>query len=973
MAKGTQIDKLYISIGVDNDELQVGLAKTDTTVKEAIAKLNAEAKNLKLETNIKLNNLEGVGTQLDKLKVKYQALEKEIEIASQKQTIAQKVLSFNQSQYGNDSGLTKKAATTLLYREQDLAKLRAEYRGIGEELKKLDNAGNLSKFQMGMNKAKESAGKLSSNVTLLSTKWAAFLAVAGTAGGLLTITDSAIKAGESLYKLQQRTHLSTAEAVKLNNVLKFCGTDADAVIPIITRLDKSVQSAGANGNATTNALKRYGVTLTDNNGHLLSYTQQLQNLAKGYQNAKKNGTELDYATEVLGAKGQALIPVFENLGDALKATANIKATGLLDPKEAHETYLEYMQLQAEIGQLQMALGAALMPVAKELMPEITDGLTELVTGIKNNKDEIKSAVEGWGEAFVSVAKAAGGAATAVGEVYKAVHDSDTAKGLRNDDEILKQSHPNADIDRGKTWAGISGAIIGGIGGGVLSGGIGAGAGALIGSEIAGDIYTEIGKATTLFKTWDYAKQRIELEKQEKQALQDFADQQQKKTENEKSDSEATKQNAEAQKQAAEAEKIRIKATEELNKSIYQLSHNDKDNALHAIDEQVKQYEKAGVAPDLVSQFKNLSYGKVEREFYRNVTKPMADAFKTDLQRSLDDVDFQAQDYLQKGASRQDVNAWINQRKKQITAEWDRQVAEQIDSIWMDEYQKQLQRIDHEKDAWIQKGLEEVKATQWAEERKAQLQQDEAVKALTTQRKYLKEYRKAMQGLYGGDTAEEREQLAISKLTQMRRKELGIRPNDFISGSELQAFQSVMNRAFNNLGVTDIRGASQPIQSGAYQGTYAGVRDGIQIIRGVISQNVNSNENGQIQQMSYTVGEAVRNGIQNGFSNLGLQEIGGAVNTLQNATMQINENLARVNFDEVSTAMQEGTRQLSDIVSTLSSLKSDTDSKSPTYNYTINCSVNNPNVWDNAALNEVSEKVSGKILDKVEMSNSYFNA
>ena len=105
---------------------------------------------------------------------------------------------------------------------------------------------------------------------------------------------------------------------------------------------------------------------------------------------------------MLGRRGAELIPLLEDYNDNMQIASSIKATGLLDPKEAHELSLEWRKMKAEAGQLQLAFGSALMPIAKELMPEVTDAMIKCIDYIKDNKDDIKDSIETAGTALKDV-------------------------------------------------------------------------------------------------------------------------------------------------------------------------------------------------------------------------------------------------------------------------------------------------------------------------------------------------------------------------------------------------------------------------------------------------------------------------------------------------------------------------------------------------------------------------------------------
>ena len=81
MAKrGQQIDELYISLGLDIARLQLDFDTAGKTVSQAVARLGSKANQIKLKMDVDLAKLEGVGTELDKLKVKHQAINQQLDL-----------------------------------------------------------------------------------------------------------------------------------------------------------------------------------------------------------------------------------------------------------------------------------------------------------------------------------------------------------------------------------------------------------------------------------------------------------------------------------------------------------------------------------------------------------------------------------------------------------------------------------------------------------------------------------------------------------------------------------------------------------------------------------------------------------------------------------------------------------------------------------------------------------------------------
>ncbi|MBR6266920.1 MAG: hypothetical protein IKR28_01110, partial [Selenomonadaceae bacterium] len=61
------------------------------------------------------------------------------------------------------------------------------------------------------------------------------------------------------------------------------------------------------------------------------------------------------------------------------------------------------------------------------------------------------------------------------------------------------------------------------------------------------------------------------------------------------------------------------------------------------------------------------------------------------------------------------------------------------SVWKTELHNRLDDIEREKQAWIQKGLDEVKATQWAEKEKLDAKRNAALQVLQAQKEEFKAY------------------------------------------------------------------------------------------------------------------------------------------------------------------------------------------------------------------------------------------
>ncbi|MBR3623291.1 MAG: hypothetical protein IKN43_08100, partial [Selenomonadaceae bacterium] len=194
------------------------------------------------------------------------------------------------------------------------------------------------------------------------------------------------------------------------------------VLTSLQRMDKQWLTAGTNGNAVTNALKTVGVSLTDSNGKLKSYNDQMIALSEGFKRAKAAGQELQLGTLLFRNGLGDMVVAIEDYQGALKyLDENIVRNGLADPNLAHEMKQELMALDILNGQISASFSQALMPVAKELAPELIKQLGEMVKIIKENSDTIKY----FGEVAGGVLSSLAGLATDLVRLFGAV-----GKGLR---------------------------------------------------------------------------------------------------------------------------------------------------------------------------------------------------------------------------------------------------------------------------------------------------------------------------------------------------------------------------------------------------------------------------------------------------------------------------------------------------------------------------------------------------------------
>ena len=170
---------------------------------------------------------------------------------------------------------------------------------------------------------------------------------------------------------------------------------------------------------------------------------------------------------------------------------------------------------------------------------------------------------------------------------------------------------------------------------------------------------------------------------------------------------------------------------------------------------------------------------------------------TDIQNKLAAIDRQAEKYRKEleAAAKEyhaepdadslaliEKNAQI--QKDKAVREFSEQTAAYLDNIYETSLQKRLNQIEREKQAWIQKGLDEAKATEAAERQKMDAQRNAALQILKSEREMYSAFQR------GGENAMQKVYMRQNGLSM---KDLEIKPED-VAAFE-RARQSMMENLF----------------------------------------------------------------------------------------------------------------------------------------------------------------------------------
>lgn len=267
----------------------------------------------------------------------------------------------------------------------------------------IEKAGAAAKAQKSMDKAFNAnpvrafggaVTGVTSKVSNLASKLSSMAAFAAGGFGLAALASGAIEAGENVYQLSNKLHLSSAEANQLNRIITMTGGDTDVAAKSFMRLDKTFTSSGKAAEGLKAMLQQYGVSLTDSNGKLLPLNEQLKNLSAGYKAASAAGQEQEFVMATLGPRGMELVKTLQDYDEAAETASKVKGVGL-DVNQMHQLNLNMKLMKAQGAQLGLAVTSAFAPLLQQILPMLLPQLQQLSSWIATNKDAIATfAIEG---------------------------------------------------------------------------------------------------------------------------------------------------------------------------------------------------------------------------------------------------------------------------------------------------------------------------------------------------------------------------------------------------------------------------------------------------------------------------------------------------------------------------------------------------------------------------------------------------
>lgn len=196
----------------------------------------------------------------------------------------------------------------------------------------------------------------------------------------------------------------------------------------------------------------------------------------------------------------------------------------------------------------------------------------------------------------------------------------------------------------------------------------------------------------------------------------------------------------------------------------------------------------------------------------DITAVNAETYKlthNNVQAELKDIEMKAEKYRKEKVDEATIAEWAESAKAKVYREFEDNVNSQVNAAFQSGLQNRLDGIDRERRAWIQKGVEEVQATKWAEAEKQKAVSDAALQAIQQHRDYLKlisEFNKvgfasveytSPGGTKVYDTIRNKNDL-LKYIVGKEREKAGIGPDDNYTSQDFVALENMMKDVKNNL-------------------------------------------------------------------------------------------------------------------------------------------------------------------------------
>ncbi|MBR1578876.1 MAG: hypothetical protein IJ668_00030 [Selenomonadaceae bacterium] len=743
---GETISELFLSLGLDISQLESDFIAADRNVNEAMARLRRQSTLIDLRARVELEGLNEATDGARRLAVQEQALNERLSVQRDRIRITEAALQSLQRSRNQDRAAIQRAEVALERERLALAELENELRNLSDaQDDAADGTGNLTDAIM----------------DFIATRAPAIATLIGIAESASTVKEAINEMLDDFNELQKQSYelnLDVGDTESFLRHMKLAGGDIGDFEGYI----RGISDAFVKGEADDPeflALSRYGAQLTDASGRLKNFQELTEEVYQAFKKAEAEGNEIEFLQLTGGEAGvRDAIQYFRRYEEAKEDAAKIFDANL-DFDELHALDREMKLLNEQTNEFKQALTNLITPMARSviewLFEKVRDGTQLLV--------ESTDKVQRWGFMLESAAERLGKVFDFNG--FEGLDFGDAAKN-----EQWAQIRAGIEVEGERSvWEKARDKFL---------------------DDLLGDMDRDakVKQAEYKFKLGAKA----EVEPSEVPTMEDFfkdleADLSKQKVEPPSDTSDILSQYASKRisDYRRELEDLRIELEHggnEYEKSKAELEkwrERETTNKLYLSKEEDTAIEELYAAKS--EQIEQERADKLDE-----IREKIAAADRTALENKLAAIESEKDEWISAGMDEAEAALSAEKQKQQAILELEKEFEQSRAELGQSGLEQTLARIEREKEAWKQKGIEEARAAEHAEQAKAEAQRNAALTALKSQ---LKEMRAFNEGGYGGLQEYYRSELYRQGV---KREELMLTPE------QLNAFEQARQMATKSL-------------------------------------------------------------------------------------------------------------------------------------------------------------------------------
>ena len=313
---------LELNIGANIDDFLKDLALMDKEYQEAVRDIEKKKAEIKLQTKVDISGARALGDKMAEIKARNKELNQLIQLQTEKTRLLKKAWEDVAKNQNSSKQQVQAALKAYQNAQVSLNNLRekANRGGFSSNLSILapDTFRKIEQVKGVIASIGAEVPMLGKIAPVIAPVAGAFVAAGAAATGFYTIlkqirdgamdaAKEAMQAGDAVYYLKERLSVNEADATFLQGIFKLDGTDISGALKALQALDKALLSANEEGTKASQALARYGETLTNGDGSLKNAREQLEAVARAYEKASEQGKGFQLLTETGMGRFSSLI------------------------------------------------------------------------------------------------------------------------------------------------------------------------------------------------------------------------------------------------------------------------------------------------------------------------------------------------------------------------------------------------------------------------------------------------------------------------------------------------------------------------------------------------------------------------------------------------------------------------------------------------------------------------------------------